>query len=76
MLVHLDQVFATVRTGPSIAAKETVALAGEVYFLFREVYEESPKDPNDWACLKGLNRAVRQAALLPRPCSIPTTRMT
>ena len=56
------------RTGPAaLSHKQIVALAGEVYRLFIDRFEENPGTPDNWAAFKAFNRAIKEGRLAGAP---------
>lgn len=69
---QVERQYAAFRNGPSgLSQKQLVALAGEVYRLYLEKFEENPGPVEQWAAVKAFNRAAREGRLLLAPSALP-----
>jgi hypothetical protein len=67
-MAHLQKVYAAAERGPSrISYKDLVYLAGRVYRLWVERFEENPGTPEQWAAFKAFNRAVAEGRISSAP---------
>lgn len=67
-LAHLEAMYAALRAGPQpLSHKQRVALAGEVYRLVVERFDENPGSPEAWAAWKAFNRASREGRIASAP---------
>lgn len=65
---QVERQFLAWRTGPStISHLQAVALAGEVYRLYVNRFQENPGTPDAWAAFKAFNRAAKEGRLLNPP---------
>ncbi|HEY8383847.1 MAG TPA: DUF6538 domain-containing protein [Microvirga sp.] len=65
---HLDRVFDAARsTRQHLTHKQLVALSGEVYRNYVQIFEDEPGAPDDWAAHKAVNRAVLEGRVEAAP---------